>query len=189
MGQRMRDEPIDYGNDCLSCFDAGETPEFVYIRFGLVAICPGVLDPNCITPPNGRVFKLAQVPGFPCQYKYDTDPWHVFWNFKVGGQPLSAIQLRDWSDAIYFAATPASCLAEGTVIHNDVAGCILHDCVYGGIAVVTWTPQATDILTAINITKGDDLFMELFPLADGKLVYKFCRIAESTNIKILYEPD
>ncbi|GAH76571.1 unnamed protein product, partial [marine sediment metagenome] len=33
-----------------------------------------------------------------------------------------------------------------------------------------------------------DLFMELRPLPDGKLVYKFCRLRDATNIKILFEP-
>lgn len=188
MGQRMEDKPIEYGDNCLACFASGETPEFVYVRFSLVEICPGALDPNCITPPNDRLFKLAQVDGFPCQYRYDTDPWHVFWNFSVAGPPLSAIQLRDWTESIYFAATPAECLAEGTVIHNDVGGCVPHDCVTGGIAVVTWSPQATALLEGMNIIKGYDLFMELFPLEDGKLVYKFCRTKDGTNIKFLLEP-
>ena len=188
MGQRMPDEPIEYGTDCLACFPADKTPKFVYVRFALVEICPGILDPNCITPPNDRLFKLAQVNGYPCQFRYDTDPWHIFWTFSAGSPAKSSIHLRDWSDAVYFAALPDACLPEGTVIHNDLVGCVLHDCARAGIAVVTWTPQATALLEAINMAKGERLFMELFPLDNGKLVYKFCRLKESTNIKILFEP-
>jgi len=188
MGQRMPDKPIDYGTNCVDCFDTDKTPKFVYVRFSLIEICPGELDPNCITPPNDRLFKLEQVDGYPCQFRYDTEPWHIFWTFSAGAPAKSSIHLRDWSDSIYFAALPAACLDEGTVIHNDLVGCVLHDCAHGGICCVTWTPQATELLEAINLKKAYDLFMELFPLEDGNLVYKFCRLKDSTNIKILFEP-
>jgi len=180
--------PIEYGDDCGVCFASGETPEFVYIRFGLMEACNPVIVPPCRTAPNDRPFKLTQVNGIPCQYRYDIDPWHVFWSFKVGGPPLGALQLRDWLNRIYFAAIPAQCLAEGTVIHNDIFGWVGNACVANGIAVVTWNPQATKLLADINMKKARALFMELRPIVDGKLVYKFCRLQDITNISILFEP-
>ncbi|GAI15960.1 unnamed protein product [marine sediment metagenome] len=56
MGQRMRDEPIVYGDDCAAGWPPDKTPKYVYARFALIEKCP---DPNLI-PPNDRTFKLTQ---------------------------------------------------------------------------------------------------------------------------------
>ena len=188
MGQRMPDEPIDYGTNCLHCFDADKTPESIYARFSGIEICPGDLDPTCKIPPNDRAFKLTQLNGYPCRYLYQQSGWVVscgLWQ-SPPGQGWLNLQDNDWN--YYFQAMFTVCPDEGIVLANDMVGCVPHDCVRGGIGVITWTPQATALLAAINLAKDKDLFMELFPREDGKLVYKFCRLKDATNIKILFEP-
>jgi len=184
MGQRMPDKPIEYGLDCIAGWEAGVTPKFVYARFAGIEKCP---DPDLI-PPNDRTFKVTQEPLTPCDWFYEGSVWRV--EFQVATEPdFVYLVLTDHEAGVtHFEATIAGPPVEGQIYQNENLVCDEAHGGKNGIAVVTWTPQATALLEAINLSKGEDLFMELFPLADGKLVYKFCRIAESTNIKILFEP-
>lgn len=180
----MEDKPIDYGDDCLTGWAAGKTPKYVYARFSGIETCPGA----SLISPNGRVFKIPQEEFIPCEWFYDDTVWRV--EFQVAAAPNFVHLILTDVDAgvTHFEASVAMVPDEGHVYVNENVACDLAHEGKNGIAVVTWTPQATALLESINMTKGADLFMELFPLANGKLVYKFCRIAESTNIKILYEP-
>jgi len=181
----MPDIDIEYGDDCITGWPVGKTPRYIYARFSLIEKCP---DPNLI-PPNDRVFKLTQEEFVPCHWWYEGSTWRV--EFQVAADPdFVWLVLTDHEAGVtHFEATIAGTPVEGQVYHNEnlVCGGALGG--IKGIAVVTWTPQATQLLEDLVIEKGPNLFMELRPLPDGKLVYKFCRIAESTNIAILFEPD
>ncbi len=179
---------IEYGNHCTHCFANGETPKYVYARFINVVKCEGIGKGACLIPPNDRAFKLTQQDGFPCSWRYIGDTWECWYQPWVVADGKAHLFLNDLNLKVYFDETKDACPAEGTVWHNtaDCEGDLI--CAAGGIGVVTWTPQATQLLEDLNIEKSADLFMELFPLPDGKLIYKFCRIAESSNIKILLEP-
>ncbi len=188
MGQRMPDEDIAYGNNCNIGFDPGETPLDVYARFIGMVQCPDNPPTFYSTPPNDRVFRLRQDPGVPCRWFIASDPWDVtFW---MTPAPLrTSLFIQNNVDlGLYFSAQPLGIKAEGFVITNEILVCQPFFGAHLGIGVVTWTPQATALLEALNLKKGRDLFMELFPRDDGKLVYKFCRLRDSTNIKILFEP-
>lgn len=188
MGHRMADEPIDYGNDCGACFAAGKTPEFVYARFSLVKICDPHTPPVCKVPPNDRVFKLTQDPLDHCSWVYNQSGWIVLFHVNWGVPAKSFLTLQDSIGNLYFYNVTDSCVPEGYVFHNVYGACGPLECAYGGLGVVTWTPQATAILEALNIEKSDSLFMELRPLDNGNLVYKFTRIQDAINIKIKFEP-
>ncbi len=185
MGQRMPDEPIEYGDDCLLGWAAGETPKYLYVRFINIIPCPGGPE----LPPNDRVFKLTQDPVLPCGFFYLEPPWEI--EFVVLEDPLQIwfVLYETTSGDIYFIDTPLGAPDEKHTYENLNAACTPDIGGAGGIAAVTWIPQVTTLLEAINLVKSDDLFMELFPLENNQFVYKFCRIRESTNIKILYEPD
>lgn len=189
MGQRMPDEPIEYGDDCLACWPEGETPKHVYARFSNIVKCPDKNGHVCLIPPNDRMFRLTQDPGAACHFKYIGDVWEIFYWAKLPVDPLSRLNLGDKGGWTYFWDTEPSCAPEGFVFHNTLLVCGLFQCGKTGIAVVTWSPQATKLLSDINMQKANDLFMELRPRDDGKLVYKFCRVQDATNIKILLEPD
>lgn len=184
MGQRMPDEPIEYDNDCVLKFPAGKTPKYVYARFINLVKCPAA----ALLPPNDRLFKLTQQPGVPCMWRYVTAPWTITFEFLTFPVATRLFILHPATGDMYFNDTTNMYEDEGFVFTNEYAACGLQVGAIGGIAVITWSPQATELLEAINMRKANDLFMELFPLADGKLVYKFCRLQDATNVKILFEP-
>ncbi len=188
MGQRMPDEPIEYGDDCLLGWDAGKTPKYVYARFALMEHCPLALPPFHPQPPNDRVFRLTQGEFQACGWKYDIGDWEVL--FVVTGGPLkTTLTLNNTADASgYFYEQFVGFKDEGIIFHNTINICQPWYGAKDGIAIVTWTPQATEILEGINLEKGEDVFMELRPLVNNNLVYKFCRLQDATNIKILYDP-
>lgn len=188
MGQPMPDVPHVYGVDCLAGWDAGETPMYLYARFSLIIQCPQWNGPEHTTPPNDRMFKMEQVDGIPCRWEYFGTKWFIQLTVAVDPLRVDFFLVNNDDGATYFGDSPLGHIVEGYVYHNDITFC---EPFYGGaegIAVVTWTHQATELLEAINMQRGNDLFMELFPLPDGKLVYKFCNLRDTTNIKILFEP-
>lgn len=188
MGQPMPDIPIVYGADCLQCWDPAKTPKYVYARFSLVKRRTDQVPDVCITPANDRMFKLTQDPMEPCAWFYDQSGWTVRFDLVMQGVGKTWLYLDDTIGNHYYSSITDTDCEEGKVLHNDFDGTELFLCGYNGIACVTWTPQATDILKSINMEKAANLFMELRPLANGKLVYKFCKLQDATNIKILFEP-
>ncbi len=187
MGQRMPDKPIDYGDDCLLAFDPDKTPLNVYARFNLMEQCPLELPPFHPIPPNDRVFKLTQLEDVPCGWKVNSGDWEVTFEI-IGGPVRTTLTLFNTADAsTYFYEQVVAFQDEGIVFHNSILVCQPWYGAHLGIAVVTWTPQATALLEAINLEKAYDLFMELRPLEDGNLVYKFCKLQDATNIKMLYD--
>lgn len=183
MGQRMPDEPIEYGDQDCTIWDPDETPKYLYIRFSLIEKCPAAAE----MPPNDRCFKLTQVIDHPCYYRFDDATWGIGVDLNAAPDPTDILLMDKAGPEAYFSEDHPQVIVEGRVYHNDYAACPLGRGGKNGICVITWSPQATKLLEDIVIGKGDDLFMELRPLANGNLVYKFCRIAESTNIKILFE--
>lgn len=184
----MQDIPIVYGDDCLLGFDADKTPKYIYVRFSLIVQCPSWNGAEHTTPPNDRVFKMEQVNGIPCRWEYFGAEWFI--QFTISSDPFGTVIFLVNNDdgATYFGDITDYIPEEGYVYPNDITFC---EPWYGGaegFAVLSWTPQATALLKAINLAKGYDLFMELFPREDGKLVYKFCKLQDATNVKILFEP-
>lgn len=184
----MPDKPILYGNSCALRWDPGETPKYVYARFALVIKRTDLVPDVCQIPPNDRLFKLTQDPMFPCAWRYDQSGWTVRFDLTMMGPDSTWLSLDDDPGNHYFSSVTPSPYQEGTVLHNDYGPDEQDACGYNGLGIVTWTPQATEILAAINLAKANDLFMELRPTDDDKLVYKFCRLQDATNIKILFEP-
>lgn len=184
----MEDKDIEYGADCLIGWDTGKTPKYIYGRFAEVVKCADEPPRVYHVPPNDRVFKLTQDSIAPCVYNFDSATWDV--NFMISDAPDRTVVTLIEQDPyrLYFSSDTAQIYEEGIVLANDYVACEPNLAGHLGIAVFTWTPQATDILAAVNLAKGYDLFMELRPTADGKLVYKFCRLQDATNIKILFEP-
>jgi len=188
MGQRMPDEPHVYGDDCLQCFDEGKTPLKVYARFSLIEKCPDKPDHVCKIPPNDRMFTLTQDPLHACQWLYIGDEWEIHYHCHYDFPAQHLLDLGDKAGFGVFWHKGDPCPAEGTVFDNQLTDCGEFQCGKLGIGVVTWTHQATELLAALNMKKARDLFLEMRPLEDGNLVYKFCRLQDATNISILFEP-
>jgi len=189
MGQRMKDEPHIYGDDCLLAFPEDKTPKYLYARFSKIVQCPDLPPGKAFIPPNDKTFKLTQDESVPCKWVYERSPWYV--RLDVFSGPVRAVlYIRNMlSGTCFFSADEAGKLEEGTIYNSDCFMCTPLIWGTGGIATVTWTQEATDLLKAINLERADDLFMELRPLADGNKVYKFCKLKDATNIAIEFEPD
>lgn len=184
MGQKQNSDVIEYGNDCSLKFPAGETPKYLYARYISIETCPGAP----IIAPNDTTFKMPQTGPSPCIWIYNGPLWHCeFFYNAVGVYSRLYLKYKPTFDH-YFLADIAGYVDEGTVFHNGIDNCLGVNQGKHGIGIVTWTLEALEVLSLINIPTSDDLFMELFPIADGSRVYKFCKLQDATNVKILYDP-
>lgn len=189
MGHPMPDVPHIYGNNCLLGFPEGKTPKYMYARFSGMAYRPEWKPVRWHIPPNDRTFKLEQIEEDHCWWQYLSDDWLIQFIIIAGPLRIEFFLLNNLDRSWYFAENPEGHIDEGTVYNNDDA---LYKPEYqstDGIATVTWTQEATNLLKSINMQRADDLFMELRPLVDGNKVYKFCRLRDATNIAIEFEPD
>ncbi len=187
MGQRQNQSDIVYGEDCLAGFDAGKTPKYVYARFADVVKCTIGVVPEPPIPPNDKAFKLTQTEGNACLWTYFSDVWNIW--FEVLADPLRTTLALYFSDYIYFyfgdlADVPPE---EGFIYANDIDTCDTGAGAKDGIAVVTWRLLSLTVLGLINIETANDLFLELFPVVGDHLIFKYCKLQDGTNVKILYE--
>lgn len=188
MGQRQDKDEIVYGDDCLTCFEEGETPKYVYARFSNVRKC---VEFECIgmpSPPNDRAFKLTQMVDHPCWWRFEDDDWRVTYyavNPPTYGAQLVVLQKPDWISYFNGTTLPGS---ECETFFDNENTCAEGECGSGGIGLVTWRLESLGIMDSLNIKTQNDLFMEMRPLADGKRVYKYCKLKDATNIAIKYEP-
>lgn len=188
MGQRHKDE-IVYGDDCLTCFEEGETPKYVYARFSNIRICK---DPWCVgmpSPPNDRVFKLTQMEDHACRWRFEDDAWQVTWyavNPPTYGARLIINEKPNWFEYFFGFTLPED---ECETFFDNKAVCAEGTCGVGGIGIVTWRLESIAILKSLNMKAMSDIFMEMRPLVDGNRVYKYCRLQDATNIAIEFEPE
>jgi len=175
---------VNVTDDCLLKFEPGETPKYLYARFSKLETCP----PPAPTAPNDRVFKLTQDPELPCCWEYFSDEWYVSFEYLQDPDLSRLFIIHQITMQWYFFDAVDGHVDEGYVFHNDNTECFWDIGGIDGLGVITWTHQATELLEKINMERAQDLFMELHPLEDGKLVYKFCRLQDATNIAILFEP-
>lgn len=149
MGQRQNKEEIIYGDDCLTCFEEGETPKYVYARFSKIRKCT-IGDPDlCITPANDKVFKLEQFAEEPCVWRHLGTYWRAF--FRIAGAPPGENYLLLDSTRMlpYFRAFFDDCIEEGQVLHNVNPECNGMYCGTGGLGVVTWRLETLKVMGLI----------------------------------------
>ena len=195
MGQRQDSPDYDFGPDCnrveqlvYPLWGDGETPKYVYMRFSLLEKCTKIACDPHPHPPNDRVFRLTQEPGDSCWWAYHGD-WEVAWQFRPGLPKTVEFRLNLPFPALwYFDHMFNPDVFDSRFAFNHLNCLTPSVCAHGGFACVRWGPEAETILSGLNMTYESDLFMELWPLVDGKIVYKFCRLEDATNIKILFDP-
>jgi len=95
MGIRVEPTPDPFGDDCLTCYEPGQTPQFLY------AVISGQETDDDWTdempaPPNGT-YKMTQTLVNPCSWSYEEGIWHVAYSAVVQppggpGSRLSAIK-------------------------------------------------------------------------------------------------
>lgn len=195
MGQKQHLEEYLAGNECAGCKDilwpVKGTPKYIYVRFALVELCP---DAWCIAQPygfNDHAFKLTQMSIDPCFWQYESSKWFIEYNCDELPQHRTHLYLdgfngNDW-DGIFRSTTEygVKCV---TFFNNQLNCGAPHICGTGGYAIVTWREESITLMSALNMEKSNKVLMEMRPLADGKKVYKYCRLKDGTNVKILLEP-
>lgn len=184
MGQRQDKTEIEYGANCIGGFPVNETPKYLYARFSGLTKCP---DPMRI-PPNDHVFKLTQEEMFPCEWAYKSTSWEVWFQVALAPNFVFFWLIDPETNVVYFEETPPGLPDEGHTYLNDIDTCDAFHGATGGIATVTWRIETISLMDLINMKIADDVFMEMRPLVDGNRVYKYCRLKDGTNVKILYEP-
>jgi len=188
MGQRQDKSDIEYGNDCLYCWEAGSTPKSVYVRLSEVEKCSDAWCDSLPSPPNNHVFRLEQSPIDSCLFCYFGTSWNV--RYHAIHSYYEACRLWvwhvPWTSHYFYSATELGVNCAAFFYNQNI--CVNPHCGLGGYGIVTDKLESIDLLSALNIELAGDLFMEMVPLDDGSRVYKYCKLKDGTNIKIKLEP-
>lgn len=184
MGIPMPPPPIDYGNDCLTCFAAGLTPIRLYVRFFLLVSCPTAFGRTCKAVPNGRVFVVDQNPGSPCQYNYLDANWSVHFDFNFVGPHRSRVTMSDIPGYIYFDSTVLGCMPDGHIFQNNLVACGPLVCNFVGIAIVSWTTEGYELMRKLVLPEANTTFMEFFEDDSNTTLYRFASHYHRMNIKV-----
>lgn len=169
--------PREFANDCIACWDAGETPAFIYVAF--LDVLPGDI-PGSVSIANAFWFKCIQNEASPCDFWYNragpgtiveinrsiaTGRWHV--NASVDAKSV-------------FTGWVPGCPTEKSVwtnLQNNPAAFFG----WAGFAYCFWMETATELLVGLNLPDNGDTFLEVFVKDDTKLVYKFCNVKYRMN--------
>lgn len=190
MGLEVPDIPDDYGygDDCLHCWPAGKTPNYVFIRFWDITPCPGIP-----APPNGYCFVCKQDPLKPCRFFGTLDfnglTWLAQWVSWAwpGVDPISEIQLN--AQDVLFSA---SFYEEGIPCQQDYAvnfctcpgwggtGGHAHVTVYVDPIIIALTSEYHFVTTPGVLYEFDDCGMD-------HRWYRLCHKIDHTNIMILLD--
>lgn len=174
----------EFGNDCIACWDAGETPKFVYVMFD------GVLKgdpPDSVQVPNGHLFKLEQDPASPCHWHYqETGPtWKVsVWRSAITGNWF--VTLDYWLVGSHFHGSIDDCPAEQAIFENTYWNKLIRKG-YDGVASILWMDEALDLVEALNMPI-EGTMMEYFLIDELVPVYKFCNVRYGINQCVELEP-
>ncbi len=183
MGTPQPCPPIEYGQDCPSCtphrWPVGENPKFVYAMFTDVINC-GVSD---FPAPNGEVFQLEQNIGNICNWQHIGDIWHVFWDAKQAGVPLSRLRLFDKDGFQFFSDLSLACPFEYWMYRNDVAACGGMFAGASGFGRIWWNDKNMQIVQGLNLDCGPGTFNETFTGPGMKYTSKFNSRYQRTNIR------
>ena len=90
----IRVEPDPRGDDCLTCWDAGKTPQTVYAIFK--GIETGDWWTDIFPPPPNHTFKLDQSLFDPCVFNYTGLTWFVEYQARTIFPPRTQSSLKLW---------------------------------------------------------------------------------------------
>ena len=186
MGTPVPPPPGEFGDDCLACsppigsrWAVGETPEFVYVYFSGLVMCPGATN----SPPNGQTFKLTQDPGVACLWRSLGTSWNVTFSSRDFAPDESSVLLNDSAGRFHFRGVSVICPAEYTVFDNLSVVCLFGTESIFGTATVYWMEEVLDIVVAYNLPTQSQLMYELFLINDVTPVHKFTNLERSLNVK------
>lgn len=175
MGTRI--EPPELCNHCPPCWDANETPKFVWVMFS------GVSKGNPLGSeqvPNGHIFKLDIDLTGPCYFSHNMlgAGWRLMF-FR------SAMTAKWWVSLYYgprqhFSGSRPGCPSEFDVWNNLYVDPNVSFG-YGGVATVWWGSIVEDTADLLNIPVEPGTFYEVFLKDESKIVLKFANLNYRLN--------
>lgn len=185
MGQPT--EPFEYGEDCLCCWPEGETPSKVYISFEGLESCDKA--PGVIPLPFNGVVAVPQSEEENCNFDRDFDGFHFTWASCLGLR--STCRQLWYYEEMFHDVKHADC----KIYFENVLNCIgEHIHAEGGNATIMFHTGTNDhsigsLLNAINMEPDPKTKFEFWPAKEGRIMVRFARKKDATNILILVEPE
>lgn len=190
MGLKVPDLPDDYGygDDCLRCWAADQTPNYVFVVFHDIDTCPG--NPQV---PNGQTFTCKQHPFQPCRWSGKLD-WHgvewecVYWSSlfvdPVWISLVSLIPVPPPSNTAFYNAQ-----AECTLDFVNVQTCVGGFGGEGGHAHVTCfiDPIIIALTSEYHFVTTPGVLYEFDSCGMDHRWYRLCHKIDHTNIMILLD--
>jgi len=184
MGEDGNEDEIEYGDDCLACYDADKTPKYIYASFEGIDLCPG--QPGGFTGSPNKTFKLTQDPLNACMWvQGDITKWHCIYTAKNNG---NSVLYLAWTFWIYFAANQVGhCLTTFT----NTAWCGGPQFMgTNGIGLISCFPSPSDpavenIMDLMGIPKIDGVRFEIHAIDIGTRFITFGSLRDSISIIVV----
>lgn len=178
-------DPIEweYGNNCLTCWDAGMTPKLLIASVSGIKI-GGAWNPAMPMPPNGIHILTQDIS--PCYFKGRPAPINDYYETSIPGSRL-IINATAMVTA-FDGASGNNCVFE--FANTQVNPALAY---YGGRgAVAQGTPGSSpisiaDLLELLNMDGRESRKFEFFPLDSSHIVAMFADQVESTRIRFKYK--
>ena len=173
--------------NCLTCHSEGETPCKKYISFTGIVSCEKL--PGVVPPPFNSIVRVNQIEDHECEYErlFDDDLY-----FRYNSAILNGSQVeQEWFIwGMFLKGRPNNC---ETQFANTLT-CAGPGNGEGGNAAVTWNTGPSDhaigsLLNSINMEPHAETKYEFWPASEERMVVKFARKSDATNILILVEPE
>lgn len=170
-------KPIEYGDDCFSCWDAGKTPLHLKCFFSSIK-CGELWLPVLPPPPNGY-WDLVQEPLAPCT-----------WSEDFSGPPEIIYRVGALNNSIRFTFQPGVVafvcrLAPGCAKHFTNEFAIWgNNIYYGGYCYLETSNDIQQEIESVTPMIDPDPRMECFPMADEHIVVRYAGKRDGTKIYI-----
>lgn len=188
LGTPLPCPPVEPGNDCPLCtpvrWAVGETPKYVFATFVNIIDC----GKSRFTVPNGHVFRLQQNAASDCNWFWEGDNYHVFFDAKMVAPPLSRLRLFDSDGFSFFGSLSIGCPLEYWRYVNNQGACILMYAGALGTGRVWWNDKNMEFVEGLGLNCGAGSFNETFPGPSTKVTTKFNNLYQRTNLRIQTKP-
>jgi len=179
----MYPDDFELGNDCLTCWAAGETPKYIYANFANIKKGYDWL-PWLPEPPNG-LFQLEQLT--PCLWQLSFGIFAIEFSISAGNS-ITKISSPATIPEDIFENSRAACAWFFENDNNWPAGVDF----YGGFCQVFFrtlsnSPSLQKHCNLLNIKNDENTFADFFPVDADNTVVRIASIPESINIKIKRE--
>jgi hypothetical protein len=169
-----------YGDDCLTCFPAGETP--LYFKIFITGLMTGDLWlPTMGLPPNGY-HDLLQSDILPCRW-YDVNATYPDILYRAG-PTWSEVRVRTVGGHVAFVAGPlAVCKRSFSNLYDSPVG----NTFWGGTAHLSTPYLMKKAIERITPLADPSPKLELFGVSDPVCVIRYAGKRDATNVSILLD--